>query len=202
MSEQKKHEVHIHKGKDALAEGGENGKGANHHDADAARKDHAADSGNEVETLKKEIDAKDRAIADYLNQMKRTQADFENYRKRVDKEREGAAVEGVSKLLCEILSVADDLDRSVSASRKNHDAASLSKGVEMVHKKLLNVLGKQGLLKIECTGRQFDPRLHEAVMAIESKELKDNAVAEELECGYIFKNKVLRPAKVKVVRNE
>lgn len=209
MSEQKKHEVHVQKGKEA-ADGAkkkephpEDKRGeatASASGAEIIAKDHVNE--DEIERLKTEIEAKEKTIADYLNQIKRTQADFENYIKRVEKEREDAALSGACKLLCEIISVADDLERSIAASKKNHDAQSLSKGVDMVHKKLMSILAKEGIEKIECVGKQFDPRMHEAVMAAESKELKDNTVIEELEKGYVFRNKVLRPAKVKVARNE
>ncbi len=205
MSEQKKHEIHVQKGKEAADEvknkepHPENKRKDNSPiDLEIIVKDHV----NEIELLKEEIESRGKTISDYLNQIKRTQADFENYRKRIEKEREDVAIEGKGKLLCEMIAVADDLDRSIAASKKNHDAQSLSKGVDMVHKKLMSILAKEGIEKIECSGKQFDPRLHEAVAVRESKDIKDNTVIEELEKGYVFRNKVLRPAKVRVARNE
>lgn len=205
MGDQKKHEVHVQKGKEA-ADGAKKNEShtENKRDEAATRGAEITAKGhlNEIEILIKEIEAKDKTISEYVNQIKRTQADFENYRKRIEKERADAALDGVCKLLCEMISVADDLDRSIAASKKNHDAQSLFKGVEMMHKKLIGILVKEDIEKIECVGKQFDPRMHEAVAVDESKHYKDNTVIEELEKGYVFKNKVLRPAKVKVARNE
>jgi len=203
MSEHKKHEVHIQKGKES-ADGAkkeyhaEDKKDVPEGGAETIVKDHA----DEINLLKIEIESRGKTINEYLNQIKRTQADFENYRKRVEKEKEDIALEEKRKILCEMITVADDLDRSIAASKKNHDAESLSKGVEMVHKKLMSMFAKEGIAKIESVGKQFDPRLHEAVAVEESKNIKDNTVIEELEKGYIFKNKILRPAKVRVARNE
>lgn len=156
----------------------------------------------ELKTLKKELEKKEQAINDYINHIKRAQADFENYKKRVEKEREQASQREIEKLVSEILPVLDNLGRALDASKKNHDIESLICGVEMTQKSLFGILEKEGLKEIECLGKEFDPNFHEAIMTVESREHKDNTVCEELEKGYTFKDKLIRPAKVKVTKNE
>ncbi|MFH1126842.1 MAG: nucleotide exchange factor GrpE [archaeon] len=156
----------------------------------------------EISDLKKELEKKEQAINDYINQIKRTQADFENYRKRIEKEQDQSSQREVEKLAGNMLCIIDNLERALDASKKNHDLEALTKGIDMTHKNLIDILTKVGLKPIECIGNEFDPHMHEAIMTIESKDHKDNTVYEELEKGYVLKNKVIRPAKVKVVKNE
>ncbi len=171
-------------------------------DAMAETKHKTKKEDTELKTLKKELEKKEQAIDDYINHIKRAQADFENYKKRVEKEREQASQREIEKLVSEILPILDNLSRALDASKKNHDLESLISGVEMTQKSLSGILEKEGLKEIECLGKEFDPNLHEAMMTVESREHKDNTVCEELEKGYIFKNRLIRPAKVKVTKNE
>ncbi len=157
---------------------------------------------SELKTLKKEIEKKEQLISDYINHIKRSQADFENYKKRIEKDRECASQREVEKLVSSLLPILDNLERALAASKKNHDVESLICGIEMTQKNLCDILEKEGLKKIDCLGKEFDPNLHEAMMTVESKDRKDNTVCEELEKGYIFKNKLIRASKVKVVKNE
>ena len=157
---------------------------------------------SELKTLEKKLQKRDQLISDYINHIKRSQADFENYKKRIEKERECASQRELEKLASNLLPILDNLERALAASKKNHDIESLISGIEMTQKNLCGILEKEGLEKIDCTGKEFDPNLHEAIMTIESKDHKDNTVCEELEKGYTFKNKLIRASKVKVVKNE
>ena len=156
----------------------------------------------ELKTLKKELEKKEQAIDDYINHIKRAQADFENYKKRTEKEREQASQREIEKLVSDLLPILDNLGRALAASKKNHDLESLISGIEMTQKSLCGILEKEGLKEIDSLEKEFDPNLHEAMMTIESKDQKDNTVCEELEKGYTFKDKLIRPAKVKVTKNE
>ena len=156
----------------------------------------------DIKVLKKELEKKEQAINDYINHIKRAQADFENYKKRTEKERQYASQKELEKLVSDLLPIIDNLDRALAASKKNHDLESLISGIEMTQKNLCSILEKEGLKEIECLEKEFEPNLHEAMMTIESKDHKDNTVCEELEKGYIFKDKLIRPAKVKVTKNE
>ncbi len=156
----------------------------------------------EIKALKKDVEKMRKIINDYVNHIKRSQADFENYKKRVEKDRECASQRELEKLVLNLLPILDNLERALAASKKNHDIEALICGIEMTQKSLCSILEKEGLEKIDCDGAEFDPNLHEAMMIIESKDHEDNVVCEELEKGYTFKNKLIRASKVKVVKNE
>ncbi len=156
----------------------------------------------ELKTLEKKLEKQTQIINDYINHIKRSQADFENYKKRIEKDRECASQRELEKLVSNLLPIIDTLERALAASKKNHDIGSLVCGIEMTQKNLCNILEKEGLKEIGCIGKEFDPNMHEALMTIESKDHKDNTVCEELEKGYTFKNKLIRASKVKVVKNE
>ncbi|RLG15264.1 MAG: nucleotide exchange factor GrpE, partial [Candidatus Nanohalarchaeota archaeon] len=156
----------------------------------------------ELKTLEKKLQKRDQLISDYINLIKRSQADFENYKKRTEKEREYASQRELEKLVSNLLPILDTLERALVASKKNHDLESLINGIEMTQKNLCSILKKEGLEKIDCMDKEFDPNMHEAIITIESKDRKDNTVCEELEKGYTFKNKLIRASKVKVIKNE
>jgi molecular chaperone GrpE len=137
---------------------------------------------------------------DYLATLRRVQADFENYRKRVMKE-QTALVERASEGLVErLLPVLDSFDAALASvpADATEDVSKLRKGIELLHAELVGVLEKSGLAPIEADGTPFDPNVHEAVMQEDGDG--DPVVAGTLRTGYTYKGKVLRPAMVKVAR--
>ncbi len=137
---------------------------------------------------------------DYLATLRRVQADFENYRKRVIKE-QTALVERASEGLVEKrLPVLDSFDAALASvpSDASDDVAKLRKGIELLHAELGSVLEKAGLARMDADGKPFDPNEHEAVMQEDGDG--DPVVAATLRTGYTYKGKVLRPAMVKVAR--
>ena len=137
---------------------------------------------------------------DLRNTLQRLQADFDNYRKRVDRERHQERHRGAETLIEHLLPVLDGFDRAIAAHR---DAAhdEFRKGVQLIRKQLFDVLAKQGLEKIETEGKPFDPHFHHAIEHVKTAQKPDGAVLEELQSGYIFHGKVLRPAMVRVASN-
>jgi molecular chaperone GrpE len=137
---------------------------------------------------------------DLRNTLQRLQADFDNYRKRVDRERHQERHRGAETLIEHLLPVLDGFDRAIAAHR---DAAhdEFRKGVQLIRKQLFDVLAKQGLEKIETEGKPFDPHFHHAIEHVKTTQKPDGAVLEELQSGYIFHGKVLRPAMVRVASN-
>jgi len=137
---------------------------------------------------------------EYLDTLRRVQAEFENYRKRVIKEQTSLVDRATSGLVEQLLPVLD----SFELATKNLDAAdsddieSVRKGVELVYGELLSVLEKAGLSRIEAEGKPFDPNVHEAVMQEEGDG--EPVVTDVLRTGYTLKGRVLRPAMVKVTR--
>ncbi len=137
---------------------------------------------------------------DLKNTLIRLQADFENYRKRIERERHHERHRGAEVLVENLLPVLDGFDRAISAHRDPaHD--EYRKGFELIRKQMLDVLTKQGLQKIETEGKRFDPHFHHAIERVETPDHPDDAVLEELQAGYVFHGKVLRPAMVRVAVN-
>jgi molecular chaperone GrpE len=138
--------------------------------------------------------------ADLKNTLIRLQADFDNYRKRTERERHTERHRGAELIAESLLPVIDGFDRAISAHR---DAAhdEFRKGFELIRKQLLDVLSKQGLKKIETEGKPFDPNFHHAIERVETPGQPDDTVLEELQAGYVFHGKVLRPAMVRVAAN-
>lgn len=138
--------------------------------------------------------------ADLKNTLLRLQADFDNYRKRTDRERHQERHRGAEVLVEHLLPVLDGFDRAISAHRgAAHNEFRV--GFELIRKQMFDVLTKQGLQKIETEGKRFDPHFHHAVERVETTDHPDETVLEELQSGYVFHGKVLRPAMVRVAVN-
>jgi len=135
---------------------------------------------------------------DYYGQLQRLQADFDNYRKRTQKEKAELIKYASERLVVELLPVLDNFDRAVSAAKVNLDFTSFSQGVEMILRQMQTALSKEGLKAMDAVGQPFDPNLHDAVLRVASEEHPENTVLEELQKGYYLKEKVLRPCMVKV----
>ncbi len=128
----------------------------------------------------------------------RAQADFDNFRRRTQKEKEELAQYASSKLLTQLLPVVDNFERALAAAAGSGDSDSLAKGVDMIFRQLQGVLEQEGLKAMEAVGSPFNPEFHQAIMQVESDEHEEGIVVEEIQKGYILKDKVLRPAMVKV----
>jgi molecular chaperone GrpE len=136
---------------------------------------------------------------EYYDRLLRKTAEFDNYRKRVERERREQADHAVMDLLRELLAIADDFDRALSVQNQE-SVAAYRKGVELIHSKVHELLRKQGVQPIEALGADFDPHLHQAVLHEASPGHRDNEVIEELRRGYTVGQRLLRPAMVKVAK--
>lgn len=134
---------------------------------------------------------------EYLDALKRLQAEFDNFRKRVIKENEQISRQASAEVVQEVLPVLDNFERAVKAAIE-HDEEVLSTGVELVYNQLRDILYRRGLCEIEAEGATFDPTLHEAVLCKPSREHEEGKVTEVLEKGYHFHDRVMRPARVVV----
>jgi molecular chaperone GrpE len=182
--------------------------------AEAAEEDQAlperADEEDEVEAVKlAEIEEgaiaadldKARAEAEgYLDDLRRLQADFDNYRKRTLREQTARAASASQALVARLLPVLDNFELAVSAAEQSRDFDRMLKGVEMVFGELREVLEGEGLVKIEAEGKPFDPERHEAVIAVEQEDIEPGMVVDTVRTGYELRGKVLRPAMVKVAK--
>jgi len=131
------------------------------------------------------------------NTLVRRQADFENYRKRIERERHQDHHRGVELFAERILPVLDALGHALVAD-PGSASAEYRKGFELIERQLNDVLAKQGLVRMETAGKQFDPHFHHAIEQVETSEYPEGAIIDELQSGYLFHGKVLRPAMVRV----
>ena len=147
----------------------------------------------DVDALKSERDAlQDRLL--------RTAAEFDNYRKRIDRERREQADSAATSLLTEILPVVDNLERALLAPA-TPESARYRAGVELIHRQMLDLLRKRGVTTIEALGTDFDPRIHQAVSQETSETHRDGEVMEEMQRGYMLGDRLLRAAMVKVAKS-
>lgn len=157
--------------------------------ADVTGESAAAES--EVQKLKAELDS-------LRDRLARAQAEFDNARKRAAKEQQEFRDYAVADAIKSMLPAMDSLERALQAKA---DAAELRSGVELIHKQLLAALAKLSVNPIASKGQPFDPRYHEAIEMVETNDAPDHQVIEELQRGYRFKDRLLRPAMVKVAKN-
>ena len=136
---------------------------------------------------------------EYLDRLLRQAAEFDNYRKRVERERRAHADQAVVDLLLELLLVVDDFDRALTVA-SDESATSYRKGVELIHAKLHDLLRRQGVTAMEAVGTDFDPNVHQAVVHEPSKDHREGEIIGELRRGYLINGRLLRPAMVKVAK--
>jgi molecular chaperone GrpE len=130
---------------------------------------------------------------EYLSDVKRVAADFDNYRKRAAREQQSLVARAHERLVKDLLPVLDDLERALEAAEQ-HEEAKLEDGVRLVHRELRGTLEKEGLVEIETDG-EFDPHVHEALLSQPSEE-DDGAILQVIQKGYRLGDRVLRPARV------
>jgi molecular chaperone GrpE len=178
-------------------------------DEDAEDAEDTEDGDDATEALE-EVEASDAIAADlgkaraeaesYLDDLRRLQADFDNYRKRTLREQTARAASASQALVARLLPVLDNFELAVSAAEQSRDFDRMLKGVEMVFGELREVLEGEGLVKIEAEGKPFDPERHEAVIAVEQEDTEPGMVVDIVRTGYELRGKVLRPAMVKVAK--
>ena len=147
---------------------------------------------------KKEKDPRDQKIEDLTDQLKRTMAEFDNFRKRTEKEKSAMFEMGAKDILEKILPVVDNFERGLAAIPEEAKDGSFAKGMEMIYKQLIKMLEDVGVTPIEAGGKEFDPNFHNAVMHVDDENLGENVVASELQKGYMYRNSVLRHSMVQV----
>jgi len=138
----------------------------------------------------------------YLDLLQRTQAEFLNYKHRVERERGEQARFAKADLILELLPILDEFNRAREAMPREIAEADWARGVELIEKKLMSVLEKEGLIRIEAVGRDFDPHEHEALSYDESDEYEEGRIRAVFNDGYRLNGRVIRPAQVAVSRGK
>jgi molecular chaperone GrpE len=153
-----------------------------------------------ITDLQNQVDEKDQLANDYLNKLQRIQSDFQNYKQRVAKEKELDIEKAKEELILRTLEVMDNFDRALEAGKHTKGKNALLKGIEMIHKQLQDVLRFECVQPIEAVGKKFDPELHEIVFKEFTDDKPEDTIIEEFQKGYLYKSRLIRPAKVKVVK--
>ncbi|HEX9724535.1 MAG TPA: nucleotide exchange factor GrpE [Vicinamibacteria bacterium] len=148
---------------------------------------------SEIEALRSELEE----VQDLL---RRKQADFDNYRKRIEREQKEFVAYAASELVLEILPVLDNLERALESSPTG-SPDQIRQGVEIIYRQLNDTLKKAGLREVDALGEDFDPHVHEAVARVDSPDHREGEVLEVLQKGYFLKDRLLRPAMVRVGHN-
>ncbi len=130
----------------------------------------------------------------------RTTAEFDNFRKRVDRDRREMAERAAESLLLDLLPVVDDLERALAVEATGEGAEAYRRGVELIHKQLTELLARRGVKVLDALGADFDPHLHQAVASEPADGHRDGEVVAVLRTGYLLNDRLLRPAMVKVAQ--
>lgn len=147
---------------------------------------------------KEKKDKKDEKIEDLTDRLKRQMAEFDNFRKRTEKEKASMYEIGAKSVIEKILPVIDNFERGLAAVPEEQKEDSFVVGMDKIYKQILATLDEIGVKPIEAVGQEFDPNFHNAVMHVEDETLGENTVAEEFQKGYIYRETVVRHSMVKV----
>jgi len=161
---------------------------------------------NEILELEKQLSESESKLKEQYERLLRSEADFQNLKKRTEKEKEDTRKYALQEVIMGILNVLDHIERGIKAYNNSEKEAlpkeEVLKGLELIYKDLKDVLSSHGLCEIECLGKEFDPYYHEALATICSEETEDNKVVEEFQKGYMLNDRVIRPSRVKVTKYE
>jgi len=154
----------------------------------------------ELNILKNRIQELEDEVKEWKNKYLYTLADYDNLRKRKKKELEEGIRYANERFFRELLTVVDNFERAMKAmpEKGGKDVEGIKKGVEMIYRQLMDFLNREGVVPFESEGKSFDPQKHEALSVVEDDTISPGTVVQELEKGYIYKNRILRPARVTV----
>ena len=152
--------------------------------------------------LKQELEKEHRLATEYKEHLQRLAADFENYRKRVEREREDFIKFSKEDLIHEFLPILDNFEMALHHVKNTTDPKKIIEGIELVERQFHNILKKEDLQVIETKGKKFNPHIHEAIMHEETDKHPEGFIIEELRKGYTLSDKIIRPAQVKISKRK
>ena len=158
----------------------------------------AADNASKGGFFKKKKDPRDEKIEELTDRVKRQMAEFENFRKRTEKEKSSMYEMGARDIIERILPVIDNFERGLAVIPEDKKEDPIAEGMEKIYKQIQKVFEEAGVKPIEAAGKEFDPNFHNAVMHVEDESLGENIVAEELQKAYMYRDSVVRHSMVKV----
>jgi molecular chaperone GrpE len=154
----------------------------------------------ELTELREKLDAKEKEAKEHYERYLRQVAEVENFKKRINREKEDAIRYANENLIKDILPVIDNLERAIAHAQGGGNGKPLVEGVEMVLRGLLDVFGKHGVVQVPAVGEVFDPGKHEAMAQVESSQYEPNTVVDEHHRGYLLRDRLLRPALVTIAK--
>ncbi len=152
----------------------------------------------EIEKLKEQLKEKDKTIEEHISRLKYLQADFENYKKAVDREKAHVVKCANDDIILKLLDIYENLERAVEGENDVEVKGPLFEGLSIVYNQMKCMLEAEGLAPIRAVGEKLDPFKHEAIMQEEDKDTEEGVILEELQRGYMLKDRVIRYSKVKV----
>lgn len=173
----------------------------NHKQVSVEEKDNVETLEEKINSLEKEVASLDEERAALQDQLLRKQADFENYRKRMFRDKQEFMQYANSSLLLDLTNTIDDFERAIKSAEDSKDFNSFHQGITLIEKQLVSMLEKNWNLKrFDSQGEEFDPEKHQAIATVESEEHETPQVIEDFQRGYMLHDRILRPAKVKVAK--
>ena len=148
--------------------------------------------------LRNQLEDSQQEAGDNLAGWQRAQAEFINYKKRIEREQTQLFENASARVIKRFLAVLDDLDRALQNSPQNGEAAEWAAGIDLIYRKMLTILESEGVTVMETLGKEFDPNLHEAIAQEKSEDHESGQIIEEIQKGYLIGERVLRPALVRV----
>lgn len=157
---------------------------------------------NEAQPDEKKVkkDKKDEKIEELEDRVRRQMAEFENFRKRTDKEKSSMYEMGAKSVIEKILPIVDNFERGLQAVPEDQKDSAVAQGMQMIYKQIMTEFESMGVKAIETVGQEFNPELHNAVMQVESDEYESGVIAQELQKGYTYRDSVVRHSMVAVVQ--
>jgi molecular chaperone GrpE len=155
---------------------------------------------DEIEVLKSEIEDLYQKSEEYLDGWQRERAEFANYKKRMERERESLRFNITGNVIRGYLEVLDDLERALNNRPTDGDGASWAEGIELIYRKFVSTLEAEGVEPMQADGQQFDPNLHEAISQEPNEDLESGQIIEVVRNGYLIGERVLRPASVRIAQ--
>jgi molecular chaperone GrpE len=165
-------------------------------DKDNKEENETANNLSLEENNQEKIQLLENEVEELKDKILRKSAEFENYKRRTENDQENLIKYGAESFISKLLPILDDFERSMKHIESANEIDSLKEGMGLIYDKFIKILDGQGVKKFESKGKTFDVNFHEAVMQQKAENLLPNTVIEEIECGYLYKDKVIRHAKV------
>jgi len=157
---------------------------------------------SDLEELEKKIEELEAQNKEYYNNWLRAMADFDNYRKRIAKEKQNSINLAKESLFLEILRVIDNFERALESVEEDSSASNFHTGIEMIYRQMKDILVNENIEAIDALGEEFDPNFHEALLHIHDENYGENIICQVIQKGYLYNNKLLRAARVAVSKGK